>query len=43
MKGKLLCLRQLKDLVGTLNEVSSCKGVVGVETLDILKDNKDDM
>ena len=43
MRGKLLRLRQLKDLVGTLNEVSSCQGGVGGETLDILQGSKDDM
>ena len=43
MRGKLLRLRQLKDLVGTLNEVSSCQGVVELETIDVLQGNKDDI
>ena len=43
MRGKLLRLRQLKDLVGTLNEVSSCQGVVEFETIDVLQGNEDDM
>ena len=43
MRGKLLCLRQLKDLVGTWNEVSSCQGVVELETIDVLQGNEDDM
>ena len=43
MKGKLLLLRQLKDLMGTLDKVSSRKRIVGAETLDILKGNMDDM
>jgi hypothetical protein len=39
MRGKLLRLWQLKDLVGTLLDKvrESCQGVLGVETLDILQ------
>ena len=43
MRGKLLRLRQLKDLVGTLDKVrESCQGFVGAETCDILKGKGDD-
>ena len=38
MRGKLHLLRQLTDLMGTLNKVrESCQGVLGVETLDIIQ------
>ena len=44
MRGKLLRLRQLEDLVGTLDKVrESCQGVVGVETLDSSTGEKDDV
>ena len=44
MRGMLLRLRQLKDLMGTLDKVrESCQGVVGVETLDSSTGEKDDV
>ena len=41
VRGKLLHLRQLKDLMGMLDEVSSCWGAVGAETCDILKGSEE--
>ena len=43
MRGKLLRLCQLKDLMATLDKVSSCQGYVELETIDVLQGNEDDM